>query len=693
MNSEVITPEATQSQNRAARLETWAEYLCLPISYVRQKLHDVTTKASGIDRQGKERRNAYYFESDIEERIPECKLIKEMYSIGKNRDDIRKEFLKSILISAGYCDRRTLAKVNISQFEKDDFPPFGKGYAFYSYVFNNQNERRLTRENLEKIAEFFDFPELSEKKKMEMQNSMINGGFPDKRSLQLEKPSEFGRKDFGHFGKGRSFITWILGEVEEGFLASEHLTKAAEILSLPDLSDNRKNEMKQLLRDADLCDRRSLEMESLLSYQSKDFGKYGKGRTFFWWVTGEAAGEAMYKSQMIQIAEVLQLPELSDERKNEMKEILAKNYGYADRRGMEMSKVDELKVKIHGKYGSIFELYTWLTGKKIQGAFTKEDLQEIYVLLELPVLCEERKDEMRKILSDFGYSDRRSFQFLHTERLRGKNFGNYGKQANFYRWVTGDYLSNHASTNDFFKVTDALEIPELSDQRKEEMIAILKVHGYSDLRSLERENTNIFGAKVFGRYGKGKKFYRWVTGEKTLKDAGIKKTDIIKMAKILGLPELSDEHKNEIRELFILNGFEDERSIQMGSIIDFREKQFGKYGKIVSFLSWITGNKQHENFSKSEIIDITKTVGLPELSEVRKVEMRTLLFRVGISSITQLKSISLWTFSDLSFDRYGKGKNFYKWVTGKSIRQNDDANNFQREHLLEIGLILGLPAD
>lgn len=458
LNSSAHVHEAT----RAARLETWADYLCIPIRYIRQKMRDVTEKEDGRDQQGNTHRNVYYKEEDIAHRIPEYEAIMELKRLGKSQTEIRNSLLSLFLTRAGYEDRRALEKENPENFIKKDFGPFGKGKKFFFHVTGEKGgpDSKIEKEHIPKLAEVLHLPNLSEARKAEMRILLLEAGYSDGRSLE-KGVRQFHLKSFGRYGKGKKFFGWITGEnVSERHLVKEDMKTISDILEIPEMSEERINEMKMLLTAAGYTDRRSLELDDVQTFLGSNFGHYGKGKKFYSWVTGES-GES----------------------------------GYLDRK----------------------------------------DLAKVANMLGLPILSEGRKAEMLRLLVEAGFCDRRNLE-LRIEEFCSHVFGAYGNGAGFYRWATA-LPSKKTKKEDFLKIAEIFELRELSETTKNEMRAALLSAGYPDRNSLQKENILVFIYKDFGRFGKAKNFFCWVTGKKLGVSGNMKKEYLNIIADALELPD------------------------------------------------------------------------------------------------------------------------------------------------------------
>ena len=527
----LISSEAHQTQ-RAARLETWAEYLCVPIKYVRQRLRDVTTKASGIDREGREYREGYYLEQDVAARIPEYKMVQELEAAGNTHRKIRQAIFRLLLKNVGLSDRRGLEMENPLIFPSRDFGIYGKGKSFYAHITGKKfgTKGNVTKKDLPKIADALDLPELSEERKEEIRGLLKAKGYIDCRSLKVESYRYFEKLNFGKpYGSGRILKKWL--GLEE--LQGHWLVSIADTLSLPDFAEEMKTEMLDLLKTAGYPDRRSLQLGDATVFQRQKFGRYGGGRKFFTHVTGDLPGHSLQNHHLLTIADSLGLRELSEDRKQEMCSLL-KIGGYSDRRSIMMAHHKTFETTEFGQYGKLRNFFKWVTGEVVgaNGELGMKDREKIADILELPVLSEERKGELRTVLKSAGYPDRRSLEMGDRRIFIKTGFGIYGTGKIFYQWLTGE-VAGDFSKEYMVRIGDILDLSPLCEERKMEMRNIAIEMGYGSRSKLEAENVRVFVDKAFASYGNGRQFYRWLTGKPA---ETFQKKHMLEIADILEFP-------------------------------------------------------------------------------------------------------------------------------------------------------------
>lgn len=362
---EKVTISENITGHRAARLETWAEYLCLPISYVRERLQDVTARESGIDAQGRKRLHAYYCEDDVASRIPEYAFVQQLRALKKPTDEIRFELCTLLAQNAGYSDKRSLQMESPRTFRTKRIDVFGSSKKFARWILNDIENDYLTNGDLVRIASLLNLPDLSEARKREMREHLKGIGYPDSRSLLLGNLKPFYHQEIGSYGKAQQFFNWVTGENARPSV--EDLAKMATILGMPALSQESITELKKALIDAGYVDARSLQYEDPLIFARKKFGRFGKGSRLYAWITGDLEARYDYvpsSERLLHLGQEIGLPKLSEERKMEIRLVLIQS-GYPDKCSLQIQSTSNFAAQDFGKFGKGTELYRWVTGNYV----------------------------------------------------------------------------------------------------------------------------------------------------------------------------------------------------------------------------------------------------------------------------------------------------------------------------------------
>ena len=95
----------------------------------------------------------------------------------------------------------------------------------------------MTLEILNEIADILELPEVDEevleKERETQRQALERKGVINRRTLIQKGPKWFGKEEFPPYGKGKAFVSAILGHIERN-ITLETLNEIADILELPD---------------------------------------------------------------------------------------------------------------------------------------------------------------------------------------------------------------------------------------------------------------------------------------------------------------------------------------------------------------------------------------------------------------------------------------------------------------------------
>ena len=162
--------------------------------------------------------------------------IADILQFPKINESKERETQKETLLQKGVKDRRTLLQKGPKWFEKERFPLYGKGKAFAGMILGRVI-KIMTLEILNEIADILELPEVDEEvleKESETQRQALERkGVINRRTLIQKGPKWFGKEEFPPYGKGKAFVSAILGHIERN-ITLETLNEIADILELPD---------------------------------------------------------------------------------------------------------------------------------------------------------------------------------------------------------------------------------------------------------------------------------------------------------------------------------------------------------------------------------------------------------------------------------------------------------------------------
>ena len=311
------------------------------------------------------------------------------------------DYFRKILAEAGYPDRRSLETVNPNHFKSQEFPPYGKGRAFYTALMGRTlgGGAYLTRSHLLGIADMLGFPKLSdEETRIDVRKILAKARYPDRRSLETAHLRRFSSQEFPPYGKGHALYSAVTGKTlgRYGRITRSEVFEIADSL-FPEgkkSTDFRKilaetgspADFRKILADAGYPDRRSLEKAHSNHFRSQEFPPYGKGRAFYTAVMGRALGGNFHlnKAQLLEIASLL-FPQTPKEEKpmDYFRKILAEA-GYPDRRSLDTVNPDRFRYHAFPPYGKGRAFYVAVAGKTVKKNFTKAHLLEVADILWPP---------------------------------------------------------------------------------------------------------------------------------------------------------------------------------------------------------------------------------------------------------------------------------------------------------------------
>ncbi|MBU0706272.1 hypothetical protein KJ657_03275 [Patescibacteria group bacterium] len=222
------------------------------------------------------------------------------FVVGERLDKFRQA-----LLSYGVKDRIGLLALGVSAFNKKDhdFPPFGKGRAFYSALFG-YSIPYFCEDDLHKVADALNYPKIS---LADYRNSLRHCGIWDRSGLMRMGPIKFYETEFKPFGKGYAFAGAVLGKVMYS-VSSSDLYELAEKLNLPQISATRLHQFKKLFFACGIYDRKTIRVMHLADIEKLQFPPYGKIKAFAAAVLDESDLE-LSRELLDRMAVRLKLPE------------------------------------------------------------------------------------------------------------------------------------------------------------------------------------------------------------------------------------------------------------------------------------------------------------------------------------------------------------------------------------------------
>jgi len=337
--------------------------------------------------------------------------------------------------------------------------------------------------------------------------------------------------DFGEYGKGIGFAGKVLGRSIRT-TSLDVLNEMAVVLFGEKTEEDRRKEYLKALASYGITDRRGLLYLGPRGFAGLDFGVFGKGTAFAKKVISKISKDLLVEDLNI-IADVLELPVLSDQSKRNYREVLA-SHGIIDRNSL-FSLGSDIRSLKFGDYGKAHKFLGRVLGRTIKHP-SLEVINEFADVLDLPIMTKETKTKFRGALAFHGIRDRMSLFDVGTTRFSRLDFGKYGKGIKF----AGKILcikGKHISISMLVEMADLLDLPNLSMQSRELLREILADHNIRDREAFLSFSIRRFLMLDFGKYGKGFAFANKVLG-RTIKVISL--SIFNEMANVL-FPEESDE--------------------------------------------------------------------------------------------------------------------------------------------------------
>ena len=187
------------------------------------------------------------------------------------------ENAKVELAKHGIVNRISLMEVGSMNFRKLDFGVFGKGTAFTNFLLPNYSIKRVTLDFLENIAGKLGWEDqlTLELAKVEL----AKHGIVNRISLMEVGSMNFKKLDFGVFGKGTAFTSFLLPDHSIKKVTFNDLENIAEKLGWNDSVKTLENAKVELAKHG-IVNRISLMKVGSNEFRMLDFGAFGKAKAF-----------------------------------------------------------------------------------------------------------------------------------------------------------------------------------------------------------------------------------------------------------------------------------------------------------------------------------------------------------------------------------------------------------------------------
>ncbi len=215
-------------------------------------------------------------------------------------------------------------------------------------------------------------------------------------------------------------------------------------------------------------------------------------------------------------------------------------------------------------------------------------LNRIADFLIIPELSEETKCKFRSVLANHGVTDRNSLLAKGTLWFQQTDFTPFGTGQVFAGLILGETVA-YPTVACIHRVTDALGLPDLSEETKEGLCSALATHGIVDRVTLfDRGTAWLKSPKAqFPPFGGGHRLLSFTLGE-TVHDISL--GHLGRLADILSLPQFSGSTKKAFLSALAAHGIVDRATLVAKGPTWLKRSDFFPYGKGMAFVGKILGD-------------------------------------------------------------------------------------------------------
>ncbi len=336
-------------------------------------------------------------------------------------------------------------------------------------------------------------------------------GFLDRVRLENALVGDFCQSDFFEFGDARTFLSAVLGR-EIIRPRREDIRAIPDALGMP-LREREEiyGEYVAVLEQNGYHTPWEVMMAESAIFQNQSFGRFGKGRSLYFALTGKVLHSGMNSGHLQEIAESVHFPIHEESEMKAYYRTMLEAAGFPTFENLITANCQNFASHPIGHLRSGRHLYMVLFQSSSGRAFTNAHLGEIGEFLGLRRMTNE---ELQGIVAEKGYGSRIFMEDANITDFLNTEFPPFGKGRALYRFVTGDDATfTNLSKEHLSKIADALGFPPITaEEMKTEQRRVLRKSGFSNWNSLADCRPKEFTRRSFGRFGQGRAFYHAVTG-------------------------------------------------------------------------------------------------------------------------------------------------------------------------------------
>ena len=304
------------------------------------------------------------------------------------------------------------------------------------------------------------------------------------------------------------------------------------------------------------------------------------------------------------------------------------------------------------------------------------------------------KESYKSALAEHGIVDYGSLMAFRLLKFRRLSFTGFMSCRAFVERVVG-YKVKKVQPNDLENLSKQLELPLLSEPRKEIFLTILKeLNGVVDRATLIKMGVSVFNSKNpdrFGQFESGIKFYTAIFGR--CPGRYLVLDDLHAIADVLEFPRLNNEERAKValKKRGIVDKF---TLIELGPK-KFVETDFPPIGKGCKLAGMVLG-QTFRKITSVVLQRLIKKIALPHLSSQTIQLFYNTLSSNGIYDKKTLKELRTEDFQSMDFEIKKRGLLPAKKMKGRAFLSaffGFTVDDVTRQMLDDLGNMLRLPED
>jgi len=426
-------------------------------------------------------------------------------------EEIDEEFkgqCRDLFAEHGITDRFSLFEIGPSIFIQTDFPPFGKFRSFAKAILG-ETIANPSRGHLSCIADLLFGIAEKEKARQLYKDVLSSHGITDRQSLIHFGVTKFMNTEFPPFGMGRAFAKAILGK-QTNPVKSSHLHQISDVLDFPKFEEgDQKRKYIECLAAHNVTCRRSLIHFGVSQFRDAYYPPYGKGAAFAKAILGKNS-IPIKLAHLHEIADKLDLLELSEETKNNFRDVLSRN-GITDIGSLRIFGTAQFITTHFKPYGKGTHFAGVVLGKKVPSVNSSR-IEMIGKVLDLPELSAENNIKCVEALANKGITDKKSLMHFGAVRFAITDFDPIGNGKTVARLIFGKVFKE-LKLFDLEKIAEVLQLEEFSEETKKQFREALALHDIVDRDSLLQFGILKLRSTDFQPYGRGHSLVNLILNE------------------------------------------------------------------------------------------------------------------------------------------------------------------------------------